>query len=79
MLCGRLAVQIVEDGEGATKLVRIDVVGAPTEADEQGDAEDEAEEEDSGWFSLCPCGSGRLFSRCCGRKAFRKSHTSRGG
>ena len=32
-LCGRLALKIVEDGEGATRLVRIDVVGAPTEAD----------------------------------------------
>jgi len=30
-LCGRLAVQIVADGEGATRLVRIDVVNAPTE------------------------------------------------
>jgi len=32
-LCGRLAVKIVADGEGATRLVRVDVVGAPTEAD----------------------------------------------
>ncbi|MFP4055540.1 MAG: bifunctional glutamate N-acetyltransferase/amino-acid acetyltransferase ArgJ [Candidatus Brocadiia bacterium] len=30
-LCGRLARKLVEDGEGATRLVRIDVVGAPTE------------------------------------------------
>ena len=32
-LTGTLARKIVEDGEGATRLVRIDVVGAPTEAD----------------------------------------------
>jgi len=32
-LCGILARKIVEDGEGATRLVRIDVVGAPSEAD----------------------------------------------
>jgi len=32
-LCGRLARKIVEDGEGATRLVRIDVVGATSEAE----------------------------------------------
>ena len=31
--CGRLARQIVADGEGATKLVRIDVLGASSEAE----------------------------------------------
>jgi len=32
-LCRVLAVSIAADGEGATRLVRVDVVGAPTEAD----------------------------------------------
>ncbi|MFH0938549.1 MAG: SEC-C domain-containing protein [Planctomycetota bacterium] len=24
------------------------------------------------WFQPCPCGSEKLFARCCGKKAFRK-------
>ncbi|MCY3018467.1 MAG: SEC-C domain-containing protein [Planctomycetota bacterium] len=24
------------------------------------------------WFRPCPCGSGRPFARCCGKRAFKK-------
>ncbi len=40
------------------------------------EADDEAEEEEGTWFSPCPCGRGRPFARCCGKRAFRRRQSA---
>jgi hypothetical protein len=54
---------------GLSELIR-ETLGAGRAADET--EEEEGEEEEAAWFSPCPCGRGRPFAQCCGRRAFRK-------
>jgi len=51
---------------------RIDETVGTEEPDED-EKEKGADEED--WFASCPCGRGRPFAQCCGKRAFRNRHS----
>jgi len=45
-----------------------------SEDDGEDDSEDDAKREAEGWMTPCPCGSGRPFAYCCGKRAYRHRH-----